>query len=163
MLESKAHTTEKRLQMSLSFNHLIINLKKFTCEYCLCCKIYKEKNESQWKKTVKGNEKIKMVIESWQRNCIRWMEFMMKRIFNKIWPSLLEFQLKHKQNPNICWFKRASPDGRVKCQRSSLLFGLLRWYSCGMVLKCIFICPRCLQVPPELGEVGSNYIKWLKL
>lgn len=38
--------------------------KKFIKEYCLCYKIYKEKNESQWKKKTKGNEKIKMVIEN---------------------------------------------------------------------------------------------------
>lgn len=39
--------------------------KKFIREYCLRYTIYKEKNESQWKKkSVKGNEKIKMVIEN---------------------------------------------------------------------------------------------------
>lgn len=33
--------------------------KKFIKEYCLCYKIYKEKNESQWKKKQRGMKKLK--------------------------------------------------------------------------------------------------------
>jgi len=81
-------------------------------------------------KKIKGNEKIKSVTENWPRNYIWLMGFMMKIIFNKIWPHLLKFPLKHKQYPNICWFKRVYPDDRVTCQRSYLLLSLLRWHSC---------------------------------
>lgn len=115
------------------------------------------------KKIIKGEWKIKRVIENWPRNYIWLTGFMMKILFNKIWPNLLTFQLKRKR----CVQTPAGAKGgvlmAVKCQRTCVLCGLLRWYSCWMVLKCVFVCPPCLMLAHELVEVGFNYIGWLNL
>lgn len=110
---------------------------------------------------IKGEWKIKMVIENWPRNYIWLTGFMKKILFNKIWPNLLTFQLKHKQWVQTPLGAKGGVLMAVKCQGTCVLRGLLRWYSCWMVLKCVFICPQCLMLAHELVEVG--YIGWLNL